>query len=267
MSSEEKIVNVGGSTENALAGNYKIDIKKTLIEAWEITLLSRRSINLGLIFIITLVAIATLFISNYFGGFIETINNENSIMVLNILTTLLIAPFMAGVEMMGVFHSIKLKTQPKLIFSFFKRATPLGITALITSLFVNIGSQLFVVPGIILLVLFSLTIPLVVEKQLSPDKAIILSVKALRFQLFNILGVYSIISVAFVLSLFPLLVLQDSPLLIVGLVLFFFFSSYLLPLFYNVKGILYREIFGLKVVTTSKASFDPTEQNNDTFSA
>ena len=264
---EEKIVNVGGNTEDALSGNYRIDIKETLIEAWGITLLSRKSINIGLLFIYTLSTIVTLFISDYFGGIEATMKNENAFTVLNVLITLLVAPFMAGVEMMGVFHSIKLKTQPKLIFAFFKRGTWVSITALLTSLLVGIGLQLFWVPGIVLFVLFSLTIPLVVEKQLSPAQAITLSVKSLRFQWFNILALYGIFSTALILSLLPLLALSTGPMVIVGLVLFVLCLSYLLPMFYNVKGILYREIFGLKVVATSKDLIDEKDHHSDTFTA
>ena len=264
---EEKIVNVGGNIEDALIGNYRINIKETLTEAWEITVLSRRSINIGLLFIYGLSALVTLFISHYFGGIEAVVQNENAFTVLNVLITLLVAPFMAGVEMMGVFHSIKLKTQPKLIFAFFKRGTWVSITALLTSLFVGIGLQLLVIPGVFLFVLFSLAIPLVVEKQLSPAKAIILSVKSLRFQWLNILGLYGLFTGALILSLLPLLILASSPMIVIGLVIFVFTLSYLLPLFYNVKGILYREIFGLKIVTTSKDSLDYSDNHNDTFSA
>jgi hypothetical protein len=264
---EEKIVHVGGNTKDALSGNYRIDIKETLTEAWRITLLSRKSINIGLLFIYILSALVTLFISDYFGGIEATMKNENAFTVLNVLITLLVAPFMAGVEMMGVFHSIKLKTQPKLIFAFFKRSTWVSITALLTSLLVGIGVQIYLIPGVVLFVLFSLTIPLVVEKQLSPAQAIILSVKSLRFQWFNILALYGIFTSAVILSVLPLLALSKSPMVIVGLVLFLFCLSYLLPMFYNVKGILYREIFGLKVVTTSTDSFDREDHHNDTFTA
>ena len=107
-------------------------------------------------------------------------------------------------------------------------------------------------PGIYLLVALSLSIPLVVEKQISPLKAIILSIKALRFQWFNIFAIYFFLSMILVVALVPVISMMSSSLFIVAFVIFLFLLSYLAPCYYNVKGILYREIFGMRLQAMAK---------------
>jgi hypothetical protein len=260
-------IKVGGSVDGAVKGHFTIDVKNILQEAWKITLLSRISINLGLLFIFILAMVVSFIASDFLGGFEVVMQDPQAAMILNVLVTLLIWPFMAGIEMMGVLHSVGFKTQPKLIFSFFKRASWVAICALLTSLFISIGIQLFILPGIFLAVALSLAVPLVVEKQLSPIQAIILSIKALRFQWFKIFAIYMSLISALVVALLPLVALAGSSFGIVGGVVFFFALSYLAPWYYNVKGILYREIFGLKFEKVEGSNLPPNSGASDTFSA
>jgi hypothetical protein len=136
---------------------------------------------------------------------------------------------------------------------------------LISSLFVGVGLQLFVIPGIFLAVALSLVIPLVVEKKFSPIKAIIVSLQALRFQWFKIFSLYLILISLLIVSLFPLIFLAQTSFSVIGGIIFFFSLSYLAPFYYNIKGILYREIFGLQLISIDGVTLPPT--SNDTFSA
>ena len=43
------VVKVGGSVEEAIKGEYSLDVAAILKEAWQITLKSRMAINLGLL--------------------------------------------------------------------------------------------------------------------------------------------------------------------------------------------------------------------------
>ena len=45
---EHPVVKVGGSIEEAVKGDYSLDVAAILKEAWQITLKSRLAINLGL---------------------------------------------------------------------------------------------------------------------------------------------------------------------------------------------------------------------------
>jgi hypothetical protein len=262
---EKKVVQVGGSIEQSLQGQYTIDVSSVLKEAWQLTLRTRIAINVGLLFILIFAVIVSLAISNSMGGIEEVIKDPQSSTLLNIVVVLIISPFLVGVEMMGVFHAVGLKTNSKMIFSFLKRGSWVAVCALLTSVLISIGMSLFILPGIYLSAAFSLALPLVVEKNLSPLNAIILSLKVTRFQWFKLVAIYALLLIALFMSLLPLVILAQTQLSVIGVIIFLVALTFLAPLFYNVKGILYREIFGMQLAE-SDANTTPT-QTNDTFSA
>ena len=135
---KDQIIQVGGDLDSALKGQYRISPKAVLKEAWQKTQNTRKPINLGLVFIAVLGMMVSLGASQYFGG-IEKIwedQNHDALNLINLLVNIVIWPFLAGIEMMGVLHAVGLKTQPKLIFAFLKRANWVILCALISSILV-----------------------------------------------------------------------------------------------------------------------------------
>jgi hypothetical protein len=259
---KKSVVQVGGTIEKALSGEYSIDVKGVLSEAWTNTLKSRVSINIGLMLTFAIGMIATLFISSFMGGVEAVFNDAKSSAMLNIMVTLIVYPFLVGVEMMGVFHAVGLKTKPKLVFAFLKRGSWVALCALLVSTLITIGLNLFYLPGIFLAVALSLVLPLVVEKQLSPLKAILLSIQALRHQWFQVCLSYFSLIFLVLAALMPLILMAKSELSVIGGVFFLFCLTYIAPLFYNVKGILYREIFGMQLTVTNQSN-DSSDDNSD----
>lgn len=260
MEEERSVLQVGGSLDKAVKGEYKIDVKAVLNEAWTNTSKSRIAINVGLLFTLSIGVVITFIVSSYLGGIETVFQDQQSSALLNILVTLVVYPFLVGVEMMGVFHAVGLKTNAKLVFAFLKRGSWVAICALLTSTLVTMGITLFVVPGVYLAVALSLVLPLVVEKRLSPLKAISLSLQATRFQWFNLFAVYLVLFFLLIAASLPLLLLANTTVSLIGGVITMFALTYLAPLFYNVKGILYREIFGmqLSIAKGSENNFDST---------
>lgn len=273
-------ISVGGSVERAIKGEYSIDVKAVLTEAWQYTLQSRISINLALFLVLMFGMIVSYIASSFFGG-IELVVKEaqtedsQALQMINVIVTMAVWPFIAGIEMMGVFHAIKKTTHVKMVLSFLHRGSWVALCALLTSLLISIGFQLLIIPGVLLAVMLSLTIPLVVEKKLSPVQAIILSVKALRFKIMPLLAIYLVLFMALIFLIFPIALLIDSSLAPLAIMAFLFGLSYLAPWYYNVKGILYREIFGI-YVDENTAEIDSVNVTNkdsdhsgsdDTFSA
>ncbi len=257
------IVQVGGSIECALKGDYQIDIKAILAESWQQTLKSRLAINLGLLFSLVLGMLVSFVASSYLGG-IETILADPQVgMLFNVVVTIAIWPFMAGVEMMGVQHAVGIKTNAKVTFAFLNRASWVVLCALFTSVLISLGFQLFIFPGIFLAVTLSLTIPLVIEKKMMPMKAIVLSIKALRFKFFPLLALYAILFASLILLLLPLILLIKSSIAPLGILIFLIGISFLAPLFYNVKGIIYREVFGISLATSNDTN-TPHNRGNST---
>lgn len=244
---ERSVLQVGGSVDKAVKGEYRIEIMTVLQEAWRNTSQSRLSINLGLLFTLIIGSIVTILVSSYLGGIEAVFKDQQASAMLNILVTLVVYPFLVGVEMMGIFHAVGLKTHAKLIFAFLKRGSWVAIGALLSSTLVTLGLSLFYLPGIYLAVALSLVLPLIVEKRLSPLKAIVLSLKATRFQWFNLFAIYLILFIGLIFTTLPLILLAKTNIAIIGGMLTLFAITYLAPMFYNVKGILYREIFGMQL--------------------
>lgn len=247
MEEERSVIQIGGSVEKAEQGEYNIDVKSVLNEAWSLTVKSRLSINVGLIFTLCVGVIVTLIASQFLGGIEAVFQDQQASGILNVLVTLLVYPFLVGVEMMGVFHAVGVKTSPKLVLSFLKRGSWVAICALLSSTLVTLGFTLFYVPGIYIAIALSLVLPLVAEKRMSPFQAITLSLKATRFQWFKLCGIYSLLFFSLVAACLPIAILAKSDFSLIGGVFTIFALTYLAPLFYNVKGILYREIFGMQL--------------------
>lgn len=247
MQEKEEVVNVGGSIEKAKKGDYNLDVEAILKEAWMITKTSRLSIVVGLLICLLLGMLVTFIATSMMGGIEVVFKDPQTGTLLNIIVTLVIYPLLAGVDMMGVFHAVGLKTRPQLVFSFLKRGSWVAVCALLSSTFITIGMALLYLPGIFLAVSLSLSLPLVIEKQLSPMKAIILCVQATRFQWFKIFSLYLVLALALVLAFLPIMLIGASGFGVIAGAFFMFCFAYIAPMFYNVKGILYREIFGLQV--------------------
>jgi hypothetical protein len=257
------IVKIGGSVEQAKKGDYNLDVSAILTEAWNLTKQSRSAINIGLFICLLIGMVISMLVSSQMGGIEAVFQDPQAGTLLNIIVTLVVYPFVAGIEMMGVFHAVGLKTGPKLVFAFLKRGSWVAVSAILSSTLVTIGLSLFYFPGIFLAVALSLTLPLVIEKKMSPMKAVVLSIQSTRFQWFKIFSLYLILTLLLVLSLLPLALMIESEFAVVAVVLFLFCLSYIAPMFYNVKGILYREIFGLQLQSSSELPIIA----DDTFSA
>lgn len=257
------VVQIGGNIEQALKGEYVIKPKQILMEAWRNTLQNRGSINGGLLIVLLIGVFATSMLAQLLGG-IEVVNADpQKLSVLNLAVTVIIWPFLAGVEMMGVFQAIGLRTEAKQVFSFLRRGSWVAVAALLSSVLVGLGLQLFIIPGIFLAVCFSLIIPLVVEKKLSPIQAVVLCVKALRFQWFNIFAVYLPLALALVVIVLPFTMVSSPSGVILAFVFVIFALSYLAPCYFHAKGILYREIFGV----TLNGQANPQVSDSGTFDA
>ncbi|WNC74112.1 hypothetical protein RGQ13_09020 [Thalassotalea psychrophila] len=252
---EKRFVEIGSNLDKAVQGDYKLDVQAIFKEGWTLTKTNKQAILSGLVFVFLMGIIITMVAAEYMGGIETVMQNNQSQVAINLIITVLLWPFIAGIEMMGISHAVGIKTRTGFVFAFLKRSAYTAITALIIASITSIGFYL-ILPGIYLAVALSLTIPLIVEKNMSPINSIVLSLKATRFQWFKLLQIYSLLLLAALLSLLPGFI-GFPP--IIAMVIFFVAMGFLAPLYYNIKGILYREIFGVRMQVIGK----PGEQ--DTF--
>jgi hypothetical protein len=228
--SEDKIEVVGGSLEKTLNGETQLVFKQLLAEAWKITAYTKGVLLQSVLLIFCLAMVLVVIGLRIFA--VEDLQNipTDVGLFLDMLLTGLTAPLITAVMMMGINHSIGLRSQPRMLFNYLSKGAWLAITALMVSVFIQLGITL-ILPGIYLAAACSFALPLLVEKELRPAQAILTSIRAFNKCWLVLSLFYLMFAILFVASIFT----------------FFFALIWVLPLYYNMKGILYREIFGINV--------------------
>lgn len=228
----------GSSVEDGIAGNYDFSIGGILGEAWEKTSGSKGTVWLAVLLYgvtIAVVSFAVDFVLGKFGlhrfqphsG--DTIQSAISFAAAStLLKVWIMAPLLAGWWMLSVKLAVRAPTQATDIFSYFSKMLPLVGTMLLFYLMIIIGTCFFVLPGIYLSIAYTLALPLVVEKNLSPWQALEASRKAVTHHWFGVFGLYIVMGLIIMLSTIPLFI---------GLI-------WTIPMMALTSGILYRNVFG-----------------------
>ncbi len=231
----------GGNIDDAIAGNYDFEVMEVIREAWEKTKGAKGSIWAGfIIFYVGLGIVMTLFsLPLAFLG-MSAGESESMLaitMALNFLIQLgstgLMIPMMAGMMMIGVRRSVDQPFNFKFCWAYFKWFLPLFIAYLVMTLLMSIGFILLIIPGIYLSIAYTMTMPLILEKGLKPWEALETSRKAIGNRWFKIFGIYCLMGLIYLLSIIPLGI---------GLI-------WTIPMFFVLQGILYRNVFGVGPAT------------------
>lgn len=233
---------LGGDIKKSLAEGYRFDFNVLFKDAFVITRKNFPSLIVASLFtIIVLVGLYTLMF-NHLSSLGETQQ-----MIVNYIITLLIAPpLLTGLSMMGVHHSIGLKTRSFDIFNYFNILLKLSLATIIISLMTNVSSVVLSKAlgdaGILLSVLvllylnmvFSLVYPLIAEKKVTAQQALSLSFKLVHKNLLQFTLLFIFLGVLFIIALIPS-----------GLGMIFF-----IPFYFNLMGIVYRQICGVGIVAS-----------------
>lgn len=235
---------VGGSLERALNDNHAFNPMDVLKEGVRLTKQSLPSLFGAVIVALAIFTVVLMLILQLFVGTVD-IEDQSTVIAMLLVQVIVMPPLFAAVHMMGIHHSVGKSSQVQDVFMFIKQPFPFILVALITQLISQLAAGLL--PGLLGLVALgfisitlSMAIPLAAEYKLSPWQAIRCSFIAVVKRFVPFFGVYAAMFGLFVLGI-----------LTFGLALIF-----VVPLFYNVKGIMYRDIFG---VATDGAVDDDTE--------
>lgn len=222
---------VGGDIQKALQGEYHFDLKQVLQEGWELTRHNKWAIVQAVLFIFSLAFILVILASQLLQWQGYDVMEPQIQGFMNLALSVVLAPLMTGVIMMGVNHAVGGLSRPAHLFFFVSKGAMLAISALMISLLVELGLALFLLPGIFLMIACGFTFPLIVEKGYSPMRAILISIKVVSHKWWLFVLLYALFAVLFVLVILS----------------FGIGAIWVAPLYYNVKGILYRDIFGVEV--------------------
>lgn len=247
---------LGGDIKKSLTEGYRLDFKALFKDAFVIT--RKHYFPLITASLFTIIILAGCY---HFLFEVASTLSETSKMIANYIITLLIAPpLLTGLQMMGVHHAIGLKTKSNHLFNYFNILLKLSLATMIISLITNVISVLFTQTmgdlGLVLSILvllylnmaFSLVYPLIAEKKLSAQMALRLSFRLVHKNLWQFTLLFILLAVLFVIALLPS-----------GLGMFIF-----IPFYFNLMGIVYRQICGVSVVATTVS--DDNDNDDDSLS-
>ena len=218
-----------------IAGDYQLAIGDVISEAWQKTKgIKRYVLGAGiLLYIVMFVFIMILgVIMALTGQTGETISAGSVVLqfVVQIALMAVILPFIGGIFIMCVKHIQGHEVSFGDLFSCLGKTGSLLITAILMNIMIFIGFMLFIIPGIYLSVAYILTVPLVVDRGLSPWEALEASRKAITKKWFTVFGFYLVLLVIMVVSMIPL-----------GLGLI-----WTIPMMAVAFAIFYRQVFGIE---------------------
>ncbi|MDX1301782.1 hypothetical protein [Photobacterium sp.] len=262
-----KSFHVGGSIEKALKGDVDLQAVAVLQEAWKVTarhFLSFLPAIIGLFLAqaaLLLVGLqvqlgdAALFFDVIISGQEMTAELVQAGYMANFWSDVLSAPLFVGVSLMALNHAVGLPTKPSHLVKGFPFLLVSIITMLLTSSIQGIGNAIFPLIGLLLSMGFSMAIILVCEKRVTPLRGIQISLIATLKKLMPMTAIYLVVLVMFFISFAT-----------AGLGLI-----WTIPFFFNVKGIIYRNLFGITLqVTTAKKGHDDhnkPDKNDKVFTA
>jgi len=226
-----------GSIDKALAGDYEFSIGAVLKEGWEKTSGAKLSIILSWVFYF-LVIFAVLILSDLSRQFLL---NENSMMSIQIIHSigqqlvfnLIQAPILTGIFILGIKQSVGAMLESTSIFDNFEKMGALLVVTILISILIIIGFVLLILPGIYLFFAYFMPMQLVVDKGLSPWRAMEVSRRAITKRWFSFFFLSLILIFINIIALIPF-----------GLGLI-----WSIPLTVVCYGIVYRNMFGVEAAT------------------
>ena len=212
---------VSGSLDDALAGRYSLDIGDVMREAWVMTPGMKGAFWSGAIpLYVAYMAFAMV------GGFLF---RGSLVLVVHDIALGALAPVLfLGLIAMGIRRAGGLRVGFDTTFGSFGLAAPAFLAGLLSTVLTSIG-MILVLPGIYLAIAYCMTMPLIVDRNLSPWDALETSRKAVGKRWFQYFGLLFMVGLLVGLSAIPLGI---------GLI-------WTAPWAVNVVGVAYRRTFGI----------------------
>lgn len=225
------IIDSGSMGDKAYKTNFDFSIKNIIREAWEKTKGAKGTIWAGsaVMYLVLLVIVAGgAFLFPSVAGEPATLTEAIGNALFQIVADLLSVLFTAGLFLMGIKRTAGETIHWKMIFKGFPCAGKIIVATILQFILIFIGFLLLILPGIYLIVGYTMTIPLIVDKGLSPWQAMEMSRKAVHKIWWRVMGTFCIMGLIIMGSFVPL-----------GLGLIWTW-----PMFIILVGVMYRHFFG-----------------------
>lgn len=229
----------GGSVEKSLKGETQLDLKAIAKEAWDLSKNTKTAVLHGVLLLFFIAMIFAWALQSIFGITDLSIVPPQMMISLKVAGIIVTTPIVATMFLLGISHSVGVKPR---FLSVLKKVLGSVLVILLALLLAAmsdlgslVGSQVNVLSGLAVLFYINLatgfSIMLLVEKKLAPSQCVVQSLKVFHK--------YWMPLSTFYLAYYCCLIL--------GALSLGFAYIWIIPFFINMKGILYRELFGVKV--------------------
>ena len=208
LSRESRSDRAGGSVEDAIAGNFEVNMLQTLGEAWgglkgfklkcHIALLLYFLVFLGLMIVIAGIG----FVLGSTGADAAVFGILN--LVLQVVMMLVVLPMSIAILVMGMRHANSASVSAGEVFRHFDSMGKLFLCYLLQTVMIIIGMILLVLPGIYLAFAYMYAMPLIVEKKMGVWAAMEASRKAVTKVWFRFVGLLIVMGVINLIAAIPL---------------------------------------------------------------
>lgn len=244
---------LGGDLKKSLTEGYTLDLKQLFKDSFTTT--RKHFLPLIVACLITVAIVASLYSFSY--QYLAELSEANQTIVNFLFSSFIVTPLVTGLQMMGIHHSIGLKSRSSDLFNFFNMILKLALASVILNVIVYattvlltgvLGDNAFMPSILVVLYLnmaFCMVYPLIAEKKIAPQLAIRLSFKLVNKNLFQFTILFILLGLLAVIAALPS-----------GIGLFFF-----IPFYFNLMGIVYRQMCGVGVVATEMTDEDDDSNN------
>ena len=236
----------GGSLEKSLKGETQLELKSIAEEAWNLSKNTKAAVLHGVILLFFIAIVFAWILQAWFGISDLSVVPQNMLISLKVAAIIVTTPIIATMFLLGISHSVGVKPNFSSILKNVMGSILVILLALLLAAMSDvasfIGSQISVLLGVAVLFYINLatgfSIMLLIEKRLPPSQSVFQSLKVFHKYWMPL----SVFYIVYYLCLF------------LGALSLGFAYIWIIPFFINMKGILYRELFGVKVLCTKTPS-------------
>jgi len=234
-------VQLGGSIETSLSQSVPLNVSQLFAEGWKLTRHTKFALLAAIVGVGCCIVLVSMLIHSGSRMLNYPLSEPGQLLIINLLLAMVFSPMTAALSMMGITHASGLATRATLVFDFFRFLAPLANCTLVAMLVsevcsvavLNVGLPPFLslMLSLYFMVCFSFAAPLVIEKRMSSLRAMAISFRVVNRQFTGVVVSYALLAALLLVALLPL-----------GLGLIWG-----APMFFNVKGVLYRQLFGVRL--------------------
>ncbi|WP_339719994.1 hypothetical protein [uncultured Paraglaciecola sp.] len=255
MEEQQQFEIQGGSLEKSLKGETQLDLKAIAKEAWDLSRNTKTAVLHGVLLLFFIAILFAWALQSLFGITDLNVMPQSMMMGLKVAGVIVTTPIIAAMFLLGISHSVGIKPRFITILKNVMGSVLVILLALLLAAMSDVGSfigaQISVLLGLVLLFYVNLatgfSIMLLVEKRLAPSQCVIQSLMVFHKYWMPL----SLFYIVYYCCLF------------IGALSLGFAYIWIIPFFINMKGILYRELFGVKVLSVK----DPSNQSETIFHA